>query len=130
MRIPDPAIPETPLQPSSDGIAEITRKIKQQRFSRNDPLWIKRGAIIGAVIGSLFGAIVWFLARENGRPMFLPFEATLFIYGVLGCAVGSFVGSVIVGIIKPILAAIFWDIERYEREFGTSEPRKHKSTKM
>jgi hypothetical protein len=125
MRVPDPSVFERPSEPSPDSIAEIATKIKQQRFSRNDvTLWLKRGAQIGATIGGLCGAILWLFFRTNRRVLFPTNMATaVFYFALLGSAIGSAIGCVAVGIIKPIIAAIFWDVERYEREYGTGGPR-------
>jgi hypothetical protein len=126
MQAPDQSAFEKPRpEPSPDPIAAIARKIKQRRFSRNDvALWGKRGAQAGAASGALGGAILWIFFGTNRRVMpQLDMATAIVFFGLLGGALGSAIGCIGVGIIKPMIAAIFWDVERYEREYGTGRRR-------
>jgi hypothetical protein len=123
MRESDPSIPETPSDLSPTRIAEIAGKIERQRFSRETVSpWVKRGAWIGAGIGGLSGAALWFFHWTNRPERNAFFEYAIFGLGILGSILGSLISGVIVGIIKPVIAAIFWDTERYEREYGSDRP--------
>jgi hypothetical protein len=124
--------PSEAAPPSLHPVEEIGRKISQSEFVRDDGRSsIQRGWTVGWIVGLILGVIlVAVLAlTELGDPRGwseLPEEAIALVLPVVGGIVAcmwfcGLAGSFLVLVyhsLRPIVAAIFWSPEWYEREYG------------
>jgi hypothetical protein len=126
--------PPPPADPSAvvplTGLRDIERKIGAGRFRRNElRRWGWWGALAGTTVGSFFVVADFVQYVLNGRglnPFGLGIDVVIapYIFVILLFAVIGWVAALLlVGVVKPVVLAIFWDVKRYEREYGSTRTR-------
>jgi hypothetical protein len=123
-RAPDQAPSGATATPSVLSVDEIKRKIQRRRFYRD---FVRdcahKGSLVGLLVG-LIGAVVAAGATLLPYPgpssfieVFVLAPPLIMSFGLAGYVV-AFAAAVLYISVRPIVAAIFWSVERFDREYG------------
>jgi hypothetical protein len=137
-----PSPPEEATDSPRELITRIAANIRGKRFFKDElKQWSKRGFLFGAGVGLFLGVVcaslfvvrtIVFQTPSSLTGYQLIYTAVMILLGipfylsVMGWLAGA-VGGYLWLILKPIYAAIFWDVERYEREYGAGLPTRRRS---
>jgi hypothetical protein len=106
--------------PSLIPLDEIRRKVRRGQFFQDHVrYWARAGGRVGLVVGLVAGIVVGALAAISWRAGLESSLEVIFLTALGFTGAGGVLGSVIavlyMSLVRPVIAAIFWDIERFER---------------
>jgi hypothetical protein len=119
-----PADGEGKLNPQDARVVgNIDRKVAQTGFTRSPwweiVTWSFWGGVAGFVVGIGVGLRMFGFSVSFVPSTFSPTLETEVIFAALvGLFLGVIVGGSIACFLKPIFAALFWDVRAFERKYG------------